>query len=133
MKRKLLKRLHDNRGFTFMEIMIVVLIIGILLAIVGVNIIGQFKQAKERTTRIQIKNIEHALILFKANCGFFPTDEQGLEALVEAPSGGKDCKGYPDGGFMDQLSADAWGQPFNYANPPTHGGKAYDIWSEGRL
>jgi general secretion pathway protein G len=132
MKRKLVKRLRDSRGFTFLEIMIVVLIMGILMAIVGVNILGGAKKAKEDAALIQIKNLENALILFKATCGFFPTSEQGLDALVGEPTG-KECKGYPDGGFLkeEEVPLDPWNSPYQYENPGSHGRKAYDIWSEG--
>ena len=132
MKKLLLRSLKDNRGFTFLEIMIVVLIIGILSAIVGVNIIGGAKRAKEDAARIQIKNLESALILFKTTCGFFPSTEQGLEALVSPPTAGKECKGYPEGGFLgeEEIPEDSWNNPYQYEYPGSHG-KSYDIWTEG--
>jgi len=131
MRKRILKQLRNNRGFTFIEIMIVVLIMGILATIVGVNVIGQSKSAKIKATKGQIKNFETTLILFKTTCGFFPSTEQGLEALREKPSFGKDCKGYPEGGFLDkEIPNDPWNNPYQYKSPGEHN-KAYDIWSDG--
>ena len=131
MCKRILKQLRNNRGFTFLEIMIVVLIMGILATIVGVNVIGQSEKAKIKAAQVQINNFESALILFKTTCGFYPSTEQGLEALREKPSFGKECKDYPEGGFINkEISEDPWNNPYQYKSPGEHH-KAYDIWSDG--
>lgn len=118
-----------HSGFTLIEIMIVVVIIGMLSALVGPRLVGQSDEAKIKTTAIQISQLEQVLGLFQLDNGFFPTTEQGLAALVKAPSIPPEPMNYKKGGYMKKVPKDAWGRPFIYICPGTHGD--FDIISYG--
>jgi general secretion pathway protein G len=116
---------------TLIEIMVVVLILGILATLVGTKVLGQADKARWQAAGIQIKNFEDALDLFKLNCGYYPTTEQGLEALVGAPSGGRPCPNYdPEGYLKGAVPPDPWQNPYLYASPGPNG-KPYMILSYG--
>ncbi len=119
-------------GFTLIEIMVVVVIIGLLVAIVSTRIMVQYEKAKVTQTRIQIRNLEQALKLFKLDCGFYPSTEQGLKALVEKPTVGKIPTSYDEGGYLEKgkVPLDAWVNPFIYLSPGLYG--EFDIISLGR-
>ncbi len=119
-------------GFTLVEIMVVVVIIGMLAALVGPRLIGQSDEAKVQTTRVQIKNLEQALELFHLNNGFFPTTNQGLIALIEKPTMPPEPRNFPNGGYLNAKSVptDAWDNDFIYLCPGELGD--YDIISYGR-
>ncbi|MDL2263623.1 type II secretion system major pseudopilin GspG [Synergistaceae bacterium OttesenSCG-928-I11] len=119
-------------GFTLVEIMVVVVIIGMLAALVGPRLMGQSDEAKIKTTRVQIKNLEQTLELFHLNNGFFPTTDQGLIALIEKPTMPPEPRNYPSGGYLNSKSVpkDAWGNDFIYLCPGDQGD--YDIISYGR-
>ena len=118
-----------HSGFTLIEIMIVVVIIGMLSALVGPRLIGQSDEAKIKTTKIQISQLEQTLGLFQLDNGFFPTTEQGLAALVKAPTIPPEPMNYKQGGYMKKLPKDAWGREFIYICPGQHGD--FDIISYG--
>jgi len=121
--------LHGRGGFTLIEIMVVIVILGLLAAIVVPKLVGRTEEAKRTQTRIQIKNIEQALELFKLDNGFYPTTEQGLASLVTMPESGRVPKNYRKGGYIDRVPKDPWGAQFVYLSPGTH--KDYDISSYG--
>jgi general secretion pathway protein G len=108
-----------RKGFTLIEIMVVVFIIGILLAIVAPRLISRTDDARVIKAKAQIKNFETALKLFKIDNGFYPSTEQGLEALVSEPSTGKIPKNYRHGGYLEQkkITLDSWGNPYVYISP----------------
>jgi general secretion pathway protein G len=120
-------------GFTLIEIMAVVVIIGLLTGIVGTAIIGRLNQANATTAKTQIKQIEAALDFYRMDNGRYPTTEQGLEALV-SPSGVEPAprnfrpEGYLQGG---KVPADPWGLPYEYEAPGRHNPYGVDIWSFG--
>jgi general secretion pathway protein G len=118
-------------GFTLIEIMVVVFIIGILLAIVAPKLIGRTDDARVVEAKAQIRNFETALKLFKIDNGFYPSTQQGLEALIAQPSAGKLPKNYKQGGYLEKkkISQDPWGNPYIYISPGTEGD--YDIISYG--
>lgn len=124
------KRL-DNRGFTLIEIMVVVVILGLLVAIVAPRLIGRAGEAKQTSARVQIEGIETALKLYKLDNGFYPSTEQGLQALVEAPSVGRLPKKWRQGGYLEKgkLPKDPWGNEYIYLSPGVHGD--FDIISYG--
>jgi general secretion pathway protein G len=122
-------RLRDRAGFTLLEIMVVIVILGLLAALVVPRLIGRTEEAKRTQTRLQIKNIEQALQLFKLDNGFYPATEQGLTALVRAPETGRVPKNYRKGGYLDRVPKDPWGNNYVYVFPGSHGD--YDISSYG--
>ena len=118
-------------GFTLLEIIVVVFILSLLAAIVAPRIIGRTDDARIEATKVQIKNFETALKLFKMDNGFYPDTQQGLEALVEKPASGTIPKNYKEGGYLEQrkIPLDPWGNPYVYVSPGLNGD--YDILSYG--
>jgi len=123
--------LKDKRGFTLIEIMVVIVILALLAALVGPKLIGRTDDAKIGTTKTQIKQLETAIKLYKLDNGAYPTTEQGLNALVEKPTVGVIPKNYKDGGYLEskQVPKDGWGNDFIYVSPGEHGD--YDLYSYG--
>src|SRR4249920_3944542 len=109
--------LRSERGFTFIEIMVVVAILAILAALVVPRIMGRTDDAKRTATKVQIRNIEGALQLYKLDNGVYPSTEQGLKALVEKPSVGVIPKKWKIGGYIPKLPEDPWGNPYKYLSP----------------
>lgn len=120
-------------GFTLIEIMVVLLIIAGLAYVVGTNVIGRFGEAKKEETKIQIKNLESALKLFKLDNGFYPETLQGLEALIQVPSVGREPCCYIKGGYLDadQVPHDGWKSEFIYIGPDQTGDGSFEIISYG--
>ncbi len=118
-------------GFTLVEIMVVVVIIGLLAALIGPRVIGQSETAKIKATQTQISQLTQALELYHLDNGFYPTTDQGLEALVEKPSTSPEPKNYAKGGYLQKkkLPKDGWGNDFIYICPGQHGD--FDILSYG--
>ena len=114
-------------GFTLVELLVVLAILGMLAALVGPQVLNQLGGAKSKTAGIQIRDFEQALELYKLDVGRFPRSEEGLEALVRAPSG---AKGW-NGPYLkkSELPDDPWGNPFTYRYPGQNGG--IDIVSLG--
>jgi general secretion pathway protein G len=104
-------------GFTFIEIMVVVAILAILAALVVPRIMGRTDDAKRTAAKVQIRNIEGALQLYKLDNGVYPSTEQGLKALVEKPSVGVIPKKWKIGGYLQKLPEDPWGTPYKYLSP----------------
>jgi general secretion pathway protein G len=119
-------------AFTLIEIMAVVLIMGFLAGIVGVAVVAQIDKARVTTTRTQIKQLEAALTFFQMENGFFPSTDQGLEALVEKPTTGREPLSYREGGYLQGgvVPLDAWQSPYQYESPGQIN-RDYDIWSLG--
>jgi general secretion pathway protein G len=128
-QRNEVRRIRDRAGFTLIEIMVVIVILGLLAALVVPKLIGRTEEAKKTQTRVQIKNLENALQLFKLDNGFYPGTDQGLEALIRVPEAGRIPKNYRKGGYLDRVPKDPWGNPYVYVSPGTHGD--YDISSYG--
>jgi len=123
--------MRDKRGFTLIEILVVVFILALLAALVGPKVIGRTDDAKIAEAKIQIKNLETALKLYKLDNGFYPTTEQGLEALVKKPTSAPIPERYREGGYLEKRSIpkDPWGNPYIYVSPGSHGD--FDISSYG--
>ena len=115
-------------GFSFLEIMLVVLIIGILVSIIGPNLLGRTGKARVKATKAQLKNIETALTAFEMEIGDLPSTDQGLEALVKRPS---DVAEEDWSQYMPALPRDAWNQKFVY-NCPGDDGRNFDLFSLGK-
>ena len=123
--------MKNNKGFTLLEIIVVVFILSLLAAIVAPKIMGRTDEARTAKAQIQIKNFETALKLFKLDNGFYPTTEQGLSALVERPVSGQIPQKYREGGYLEQkrVPPDPWGNPYLYISPGVNGD--FDIISYG--
>jgi len=122
---------HRERGFTLLEVIVVVFILSILAALVAPRIIGRTDDARITDAKLQIKNLETALKLYKLDNGFYPDTQQGLDALVEKPVSGQIPQKYREGGYLEQkkIPADPWGNPYLYVCPGIHGD--FDIISYG--
>ncbi len=122
-----------DTGFTLLEIMAVVLIMGMLIAVIGVNIKSQIDKARVQATRAQIVQLESALEFYRMDNGRYPNSSQGLSALVSKPSGSPEPRNYPPGGYIKKRDAlmDAWGEEFQYESPGSHNQHGFDLWSMG--
>jgi len=122
---------YTKRGFTFLEIMFVVVIIGILAAIAVPNLAKRANWARIKATEAGMKSIETALQTYEMKVGSFPTTEQGLEALVKCPSDvEKDDWG--DSSYLKEVPKDAYNQKFIYKCPGEHNTEDYDLYSTGK-
>lgn len=123
--------INSEKGFTLLEIIVVVFILGLLAAIVAPKIIGRTDDARIADAKIQIRNFETALKLYKLDNGFYPETSQGLQALIEQPTIGRIHQKYRDGGYLEQktIPNDPWGNPYLYLCPGLHGD--FDIVSFG--
>lgn len=126
-----MKHLSNRRGFTLIEIMVVIVILAMLAALVGPKLMGRTDDAKIQTTRTQIGNLETALKLYKLDNGTYPSTEQGLNALLTKPTVGVIPKNYKEGGYLEkkQIPKDGWGNDYLYVSPGEHGD--YDLFSYG--
>lgn len=110
------QRKNKQSGFTILEMMVVLAIIGGIMALVATNIIGSSDESKIKTTKTQIKLIEGALDLYRLDNHRYPSTEQGLEALVSKPQTSPEPKNYRSGGYLkgSNVPKDAWGGEFAY-------------------
>ncbi|WP_269466073.1 type II secretion system major pseudopilin GspG [Marinobacter salinus] len=129
MKIRNIKKRKDSRGFTLIEIMVVMVILGLLVAIVAPNIMGRSDQAKVTIAETQLKNIQSALDLYRLDNSQYPSTQQGLEALVSKPSGSPEPKNWNPDGYLKSVPEDPWGAEFQYISPGSEG--AYDLYSYG--
>jgi general secretion pathway protein G len=122
---------YDNRGFTLIELMVVIIILGILAMYVAPKIMGRPGEARQVKARLDIQNLENALKLYKLDNGVYPTTEQGLLALVEQPETGTIPKKWKSGGYLEKgkVPKDPWGNEFVYLSPGLKGD--FDIISYG--
>ncbi len=125
------ERYDDRLGFTLIELLVVIVILGILVGIVGVRIMGEPEKAKRTKAQVQIANMETALKLYKLDNGYYPTTEQGLQALVEPPTVGQLPKAWREGGYLEKgkVPKDPWGIEYVYLSPGIHGD--FDLLSYG--
>ena len=125
---------RQNRGFTLIEIMAVVLIMGLLMGIVGYNVFAQVDKARVVAAGAQINRLENSLELYSMDNGRFPSTEQGLDALISRPSGSPEPTNYQAGGYLKggELPKDPWGYEFQYESPGTNNPSSFDLWSLGK-
>lgn len=118
---------HPRRGFTLLELLVVMVIIGLLAAYVGPKYFSQIGKSEVKTTRAQIVGFDNALQQYRLDVGSFPSTEQGLQALQTRPDGVAKW----DGPYLAKsVPMDPWGRPYVYASPGEHG--EFDISSTGR-
>lgn len=120
-----------SRGFTFIELMVVMVILGILATLVVPRIMGRPEEARRLKAKVQIGSIETALKLYRLDNGYYPTTEQGLEALVEAPAVGQLPMSWREGGYLEKgkVPKDPWKNEYIYLCPGVQGD--YDLSSYG--
>ncbi len=115
-------------GFTLIEVMVVVVILGILAAVLVPKVMDRPDQARITKAKQDIRSLEAALSLYKLDNYIYPTTDQGLESLVEKPSSPEPAN-WKQGGYLDRMPLDPWRQPYFYLSPGEHG--AIDIFSLG--
>ncbi len=116
-----------SKGFTLIELMIVVVILGLLATIVMPRILDRPEQARRMKAKVDIRYIETTLALFKTDTGRFPTTSEGLEVLVSNPG----IKGYNSDAYLDKVPLDPWGNRYIYLSPGVHS-RDYDLESYGK-
>jgi len=117
-----------SSGFTLIEIMVVVIIIGVLAAMIIPQFIGTTTDAKVSAAKGDVSSIESALERFNLHMDRYPTMDEGLKVLVESPAGGDNKWRGP---YIKQLRPDPWGNPYQYRVPGAHHTSTFDVWSRG--
>jgi general secretion pathway protein G len=117
------------RGFTLVEIMVVVVIIGILGALVVPKLMGRTGESRVAAAKVDIATLMQALKLYKLDNNRYPTTEQGLQSLVAKPTGGPSTPNWKAGGYVEKLPKDPWGSAYQYMSPGIHG--EVDLFSLG--
>ena len=118
-----------QRGFTLLEIMVVIVILGILASLVVPNLMGNKEQADRQKAVSDIVALENALDMYKLDNSRYPTTEQGLEALVSKPQGEPEPRNYKSDGYIKRLPQDPWGGAYQLMSPGEHG--KIDVFSMG--
>lgn len=122
---------NDCRGFSLIELMVVIVILGILAALIAPRLIGRTEDAKIVQAQVQIEGFETALKLYRLDNGVYPSTEQGLQALIQQPETAPVPRKWRTGGYLEKskIPQDPWGNEFIYLSPGTNGD--YDIISYG--
>ncbi|PVZ43070.1 type II secretion system major pseudopilin GspG [Pseudomonas sp. CC120222-01a] len=120
-----------QRGFTLIEIMVVVIILGVLGALVLPNVMSRPDHAKFTAARTDIQSISTALEIYRLDNGRYPTTAQGLEALIRRPTLAPLPRQWNAQGYLKSQALDPWGMPYQYSNPGTRSGQGYDLFSLG--
>ncbi len=128
-KRLLSSRALSNQsGMSLMEILAAITLIGIMGTWVTGKIFDKLQEGRQESAKIQIQKLGGMLKEYQLKCGLYPTENQGLDALISKPTDGKNCKRYPPGGFLDgKVPADPWDNEFMY----TSDGRSYQLISYG--
>lgn len=119
--------LSDKRGFTLVELLVVLVILGLLAALVGPKLFPKLGKGKQAAAKTQIELLEQGLDQYRLDVGAYPTTQEGLNALMANPGGAEKW----DGPYLKKgLPNDPWGKPYHYQSPGSHG--EYDLFSYGR-
>ncbi|RCU51139.1 MULTISPECIES: type II secretion system major pseudopilin GspG [Corallincola] len=119
----------NNAGFTLLEVMVVIVILGILASLVVPNLLGNKEKADQQKVVSDITALEQTLDMYKLDNAVYPTTEQGLEALVEKPSSAPEPRKYREDGYIKRLPKDPWGNEYMYQSPGERG--KIDLYSLG--
>ena len=124
--------MKNQKGFTLIEIMVVVIILAMLAGLVLPRIIGQEEKARVETAKIQIRSLESALDRYKLDNGFYPTTDQGLDALIKKPESGRIPTRWREGGYLKpaRIPKDPWDNAYHYFSPGNEG-RDYELVSYG--
>tara|TARA_Y100000768_G_scaffold388293_1_gene383362 strand:+ start:5483 stop:5932 length:450 start_codon:yes stop_codon:yes gene_type:complete len=122
--------LKSQRGMSLVEILIALTLLAVAGTFVATNFFAQLDEGNIKAAKIQIKNLEGVLSEYKRRCHNYPSTEQGLDALVNPPTGGKECKNYPSNGFLKDgnIPNDPWENEYGYESD----GRTYTIISYGQ-
>jgi len=123
-----MNKVRNNRGFTLLEIIVVVAIIAILASYIAPKIAGRVDDARISKAKSDIRVLESSLELYKLDNFLYPSNEQGLEALVNRPAG-EAARNWRDGGYIKKLTKDPWGNDYRYAYPGANG--EFDVYTLG--
>ncbi|WDY57014.1 type II secretion system major pseudopilin GspG [Pseudomonas sp. PSKL.D1] len=123
------QRRNRQRGFTLMEIMVVIFIIGLLIAVVAPSVLGNQDKAMKQKVMADLATLEQALDMYRLDNLRFPSNEQGLAALVKKPTQEPLPRGWRSDGYVRRLPEDPWGTPYQYRMPGEHG--RVDVYSLG--
>ncbi|RJR42021.1 MAG: type II secretion system protein GspG [Desulfobacteraceae bacterium] len=126
------RRRQGERGFTLLEILIVITILGILASLVAVRMMDRPAEARVMKSRLDIRTLENALKLFKLDNAFYPSTDQGLKSLISKPAVGRNASRWREGGYLEKgvLPQDPWGNDYLYMSPGIHNAD-FDLWSYG--
>ena len=119
-----------RQGFTLVELMVVIVIIGLLATVVALNVLPSQDRAMVGKAKADISVLEQAIETYRLDNLNFPTDQQGLQALVAAPAGLAQPERYREGGYVRRLPEDPWGNPYRYRRQSAHG-QQFDVFSLG--
>ena len=131
MRLRVLK--SSSRGFTLMEILAVMVLIGLIIGAAAPMISRQITKGKMSSTKIQLSGIKQSLTSFNLDCGFYPSTAAGLQALIEPPTTGKKCKDFDPAGYFDKsdIPLDPWKEEFIYVYPGQNNRGSFDLVSKG--
>lgn len=119
----------QQRGFTLLEVMVVIVILGVLASLVVPNLLGNKEKADQQKVITDISSLENSLDMYKLDNSVYPTTDQGLDALVTKPSVSPEPRNYRNDGYVKRLPNDPWGNPYQYVSPGEHG--SVDVFSLG--
>ena len=123
---------RKSQGFTLIEILVVIIVLGLLAALVGPRILGRVSEAKSATARTQVELLGVALDNYRLDNGMYPTTEQGLQALQETPTREPLPLNWRGPYLKKAVPLDPWGRPYIYKSPGEHNPSGYDLFSFGR-
>ncbi len=119
----------SNAGFSLVEILVVLVIMGLLISVVAPTVLNRADEARVQKAQADFKAIETSLKIYRLDNYVYPTTEQGLEALVEVSTLDPEPRNFKKGGYLEELPIDPWGRPYLYLSPGEH--KEVDIYTLG--